>query len=51
MDVFILGPLMIWGGLKLAEHYPARGGFIAVSGAATIAYNGYNYMRLGRMGY
>jgi hypothetical protein len=50
-DVFLIGPLMIWGGWRLAQQYPLRGQFLAVSGAATICYNGYNYARLRKQGY
>jgi hypothetical protein len=50
-DVFLLGPLMIWGGIQLRDQYPYRGGWLAVAGAATIFYNGYNYLRLREQGY
>ena len=45
-DVFFIGPLMIWGGLELAERYPVGGGVLAVLGVATIGYNARNYLRL-----
>ena len=46
-DVFLIGPLMIWGGLELAEReYPARGHGLAALGIATIGYNALNYIRL-----
>jgi len=48
LDVFVIGPVMIWAGWKLTEQYPARGQFLAVSGAATIFYNGYNYLQVER---
>jgi hypothetical protein len=41
-DVFFIGPLMIWGGLKIR----GLGGYtLAGLGAATIWYNGRNYLR------
>ena len=45
-DVFLIGPLMIWGGLELAEQYRARGHGLAALGIATIGYNALNYIRL-----
>jgi hypothetical protein len=51
VDVFLIGPLMFWAGWKLSRNYPVRGRFLTVSGAATVAYNGYNYYRLKNQGY
>lgn len=44
IDVFVLGPFMMWFGAR-AQGLPrwAKGAMI-VSGAATIAYNGRNYL-------
>ncbi len=42
-DVFIIGPLMTWGGLKLRANYPEAGGLLAVLGVATAVYNANNY--------
>ncbi len=45
-DVFFIGPLMIWGGLRLRGEYPAAGAILAGLGGATIVYNARNwYMR------
>lgn len=41
VDVFILGPFMIWAGTQLREPW-ARYGMIA-AGTATIVYNWQNY--------
>jgi hypothetical protein len=42
LDVFFIGPLMIWGGLRLR----GVGGYtLAALGLATIGYNGRNYLR------
>lgn len=43
-DVFIIGPLMLWGGLKLREDYPTAGPLLAFLGAATVFYNGRNWV-------
>lgn len=45
IDVFLLGPLMTWGGLQLSHRYPVAGGILAVSGVLTVIYNGRNYVR------
>lgn len=43
LDVVFIGPLMIWGGLKLR----GLGGYtLAGLGAATVIYNARNYLRL-----
>lgn len=46
LDVFVLGPFMIWSGLN-AKGIPgwAKIGLV-VAGAATIAYNGQNFLEL-----
>jgi len=45
-DVFLIGPLMIWGGAKTTSKNPVPGLALLVFGLATIAYNGSNYLRL-----
>ena len=46
VDVFVLGPFMVWVGAK-AEGIPAWAKYTMVaSGVATIAFNGVNYLRL-----
>ena len=45
-DVFIIGPLMVWGGLSLAKKHPRRGGALALMGVGTVLYNGNNYLKL-----
>lgn len=45
-DVFLIGPLMMWGGAELAERHPVRGHVLALFGLATIGYNARNYLRL-----
>ena len=45
VDVFVLGPFMIWAGMQLREPW-ARVAMIA-AGGATIAYNWQNYQRGG----
>ena len=59
VDVFLLGPLMTWAGYRIqADAYYLRapgddafaqelaGQALLVSGLATIAFNGFNYIRL-----
>lgn len=42
-DVLLIGPLMAWGGAKLAPRYPVAGGLLALFGVATVLYNARNY--------
>lgn len=44
VDVFLLGPAMIWIGATHKEQ-PFAGMLLALSGIATIVYNGENYLR------
>ncbi len=43
-DVFIIGPLMLWAGLKLRKDYPTAGPLLAFFGGATVFYNGRNWV-------
>lgn len=44
LDVFLIGPMMIWGGSALDESgHPIAGVALALMGLATIGYNGRNY--------
>jgi hypothetical protein len=45
-DVYLVGPVMIWGGIKLTPEHPVLGPLLVVFGAATITYNGRNYLRI-----
>ena len=45
-DVFVIGPLMMWGGMRLRDEYPAPGSFLAVLGAATVVYNARNWFKV-----
>ena len=45
-DVLFIGPLMLWGGLRLRERYPVRGTALALLGVSTVLYNAQNYMRV-----
>ncbi len=47
-DVFVIGPLMVWGGMKTRGKNPRLGNMLALMGAATVLYNGRNYLRLRR---
>jgi hypothetical protein len=44
LDVFAIGPLMMWAGYKLSKDYKVAGPALLVTGLATIVYNGQNYL-------
>lgn len=45
VDVFVIGPLMLWGGYKLVMHkHRFAGVSLAAFGAATVGYNAKNYL-------
>jgi len=48
LDVFFIGPLMIWGGHRLTRTNRAAGAALVVFGGATISFNGGNYIAIGR---
>lgn len=49
LDVFLIGPLMIWGGDALNRQGRSLAGpALAVCGLATILYNGRNYLAVDR---
>lgn len=43
LDILVIGPLMLWGGLKLREENPTAGSILALFGLTTIGYNAANY--------
>lgn len=44
-DVFAIGPLMTYGGCKLANTSKVPGAALAILGVLTVVYNGYNYLK------
>lgn len=46
-DVFLLGPFMVWAAGRLEAPESARM-FLWLAGMGTIAYNGYNYLKIER---
>jgi hypothetical protein len=44
LDIFVIGPLMAWGGLRLRHKHPVSGSLLAFFGATTIWYNARNYV-------
>jgi hypothetical protein len=44
IDVFALGPLMVWGGIQSAKSNRFLGVILAAGGALTIVYNGKNWL-------
>lgn len=45
LDVVLIGPLMIWGGVALAERNVLAGGLLGLFGVLTVWYNGRNWLR------
>ncbi len=43
LDVFVIGPVMVWGGMKLQRRHPLGGGALALFGVSTVLYNWANY--------
>lgn len=41
-DVFVIGPLMVWGGVILYRRNKLAGTALAILGAATVGFNGAN---------
>jgi len=46
VDVFALGPFMVWFGMEAKDVPDAARLVMIASGVATIVYNGSNYLRL-----
>lgn len=44
LDVLAIGPLMIYGGAELRRRHPVAGTLLALSGVATVLYNGKNFL-------
>lgn len=50
VDVFFLGPVMMFGGVKLSEmRHPILGVTLLLGGAATVIYNWKNYQASARV--
>lgn len=46
-DVVAIGPLMVWGGARVARTgSPLLGAALGALGLATVAFNGYNWWRV-----
>lgn len=45
VDVFALGPAMIWAGTKTSKKNEVLSLFLIISGAATMVFNGINFVR------
>jgi hypothetical protein len=46
LDVLVIGPLMLWGGLRLMEEHPVSGTALAIFGVSTVIYNARNFGRV-----
>lgn len=44
-DVFLIGPMTAWAGLKLGRKHPVAAPLLIVFGVATVVYNGANFVR------
>jgi len=44
LDVFVIGPVMVAGGVRL-KHAQPIGGALVLFGLLTVIYNGRNYLR------
>jgi hypothetical protein len=51
IDVFALGPLMVWGGYHAARVNKPLGVTLALFGLSTIAYNADNYFKVRGFGF
>lgn len=47
VDIFLLGPFMIWFGVKAGGMPTWARWTLAASGVGTVLYNGANYVRYG----
>lgn len=47
-DVFLIGPLMMWGGARAIPQQPLAGLALLLAGMGTIALNGVNYRKIER---
>lgn len=47
-DVFLIGPLMIWGGALATPKQPLPGLALTLAGMGTIVLNGVNFRRIER---
>lgn len=48
LDVVLIGPLMVYGGARLAEREALAGNALAILGLLTVVYNGANWVRVER---
>ena len=46
LDVFVLGPFMIWAGYEVGKRKDFAGMALAFAGVATIGYNWENYKKV-----
>lgn len=46
-DVFVIGPMMVWGGAALGRTgHPVAGLILAAMGVGTVVFNGVNWFRV-----
>ena len=49
LDVFLLGPAMIYGGTAIIKRTPLTGTFLILSGMGTIFFNGKNFLKIKKL--
>lgn len=50
IDVFVLGPFMLWAGYEIGKKKDFAGMVMAAAGVATMAYNWENYKKVQAQG-
>lgn len=50
LDAVLIGPLMMYSGIRTAQQRPLPGYALAFLGAATLLYNGQNWLRYRELG-
>lgn len=50
IDVFVLGPFMVWAGVRLKDraNAPMAGYLLALAGVGTVVYNAENYVKIAK---
>lgn len=46
LDIAVIGPLMVWGGMRLRRENELGGLALALFGVTTVIYNARNYARV-----
>lgn len=49
IDVFILGPFIMYAGVSSKDLHPVLKGALVMAGGGTIIYNGHNFLKIRKM--